>query len=102
LVFKQGLKVANRASLHIVVSGHVQGVFFRAFVAEKATQLGLKGFVRNLPNGIEVEVQAEGDKEQLIKLLDKLKTGPPGAEVEKIVSNWGKFGNKYSEFIILY
>ncbi len=94
--------MANKAALHVIINGHVQGVFFRAFVVEKAAQLGITGFVRNLSSGMALEVQAEGEKEQLVKLLDYLKTGPTGARVEKIDSNWGKPSNQYSDFSILY
>ncbi len=51
--------MTDLASLYAVVYGYVQGVFFRAFVARQAKELGLTGFVRNLPGGA-VEVNAEG------------------------------------------
>jgi acylphosphatase len=94
--------MSNQASLHAVVSGYVQGVFFRASVVEIASKLDLKGFVRNLTSGIEIEVEAEGDRDQLRRLLDFLHTGPPGAKVEKVISNWGKHKSKYRTFKILY
>ena len=84
-------------SFHAVISGHVQGVFFRAFVAERALELGLRGYVRN-SSGNEVEVQAEGDKEHLEKLLQHLKIGPPAARVAKMAVNWGVFTGRYARF----
>ena len=88
-------------SLHVVISGHVQGVFFRAFVLERALELGLRGYVRNLSvNG--VEVLAEGDKERLEKLLKYLKLGPPAAKVDRVTIKWEEFSGRYLEFKIKY
>ena len=90
------------ASVHAIVYGRVQGVFFRAFVSELAGELGLTGYVRNLRGREAVEVQAEGEKKQLEKLIDYLKVGPPSAEVEKVVSNWSEYTGSYSHFNIRY
>ena len=59
----------------IIVKGRVQGVGFRWFAREKAQQLGLTGYVRNLPDG-NVEVFAEGEQEKLLTLINILKEGP--------------------------
>ena len=90
------------ASLHAIVYGRVQGVFFRAFVSELAGELGLTGYVRNLRGREAVEVQAEGERKQLERLVDYLKIGPPSAEVEKVVSNWSEYTGSYSHFNIRY
>jgi acylphosphatase len=92
----------NWAALHAVVYGHVQGVFFRAFVADKAAGLSLTGYVRNLPTGEAVEVMAEGDRVKLKELLILIKTGPPQANVEKVTVEWLGFTGKYAEFRIEY
>jgi acylphosphatase len=94
--------MTNLASLHVFIHGLVQGVFFRSFISEKATALGLTGWVRNLPNGSEVEVQAEGSESNLRKLLGHLKTGPSGAEVADVVIDWGEYSGNYSKFEIRY
>lgn len=94
--------MANLASLHAIVYGHVQGVFFRAFVHQHASRLNLAGYVRNLPGGKEVEVQAEGEKEHLEKLVEYLKTGPPNAGVIKVATEWEEFTGRYSRFKIQY
>lgn len=65
---------------HIVVSGRVQGVFFRTTTKDKARQLGLKGYVKNLGNG-DVEVVAQGDENSLRELIQFCQKGPSGAEV---------------------
>ncbi|MEE9398852.1 MAG: acylphosphatase, partial [Dehalococcoidales bacterium] len=73
--------MAELASLQAIVSGLVQGVFFRAFVVELASELGVTGYVRNLPRG-NVEVLAEGERKQLEKLIVYLKVGSPASEIE--------------------
>ena len=75
----------------------MQGVFFRAYTSGWATELGLTGYVRNLSDG-SVEVRAEGDKEQLQRLIDYLKAGPPAARVEKVAANWSEYSGDYSRF----
>jgi acylphosphatase len=89
------------ASLQAIVYGYVQGVFFRAFVSMQARELGLTGYVRNLPEGT-VEVNAEGERNKLEKLIGHLKVGPPGARVEKVVTNWSKHTGSYFDFNIRY
>jgi len=93
---------ADLASVHAIVYGYVQGVFFRAFVSRQANELGLTGYVRNLPNGEAVEVQAEGERKQLEELIGYLKVGPPAARVERVVTNWSEYTGSYSEFNIRY
>ena len=89
------------ASVHAIVYGYVQGVFFRAFVSRRAIELGLTGYVRNLPDEA-VEVLAEGERKQLEKLISHLKVGPPAAKVERVVTNWSEYTGKYSSFSIRY
>ncbi|MBI4267585.1 MAG: acylphosphatase [Chloroflexi bacterium] len=90
------------ASLHAVVYGHVQGVFFRAFTSRQAASLGLTGYVRNLRTKRVVEVYAEGEKEKLEKLLDQIKIGPQGARVERVDIDWPEYTGNYSVFSIRY
>ena len=94
--------MADLASVQAIVYGRVQGVFFRAFASQRAIELGLIGYARNLPGGESVEVQAEGEKKQLEKLVDYLKTGPPAAKVERVVTNWSEYTGNYSSFKIRY
>jgi acylphosphatase len=87
------------ASLQATVYGYVQRIFFRAFVARRASELGLTGYVRNLPQGT-VEVLAEGERKRLEELLSHLKVGPLGARVEKVVTNWSGYTGSYAGFNI--
>ena len=93
--------MTDLASVYVAVFGCVQGVFFRDFVSKRATELGLTGYVRNLPGGA-LEVHAEGEREQLEKLIGHLKVGPPAAKVEKVVTNWSEYTGNYSYFSIKY
>lgn len=69
---------------HVVVKGLVQGVFFRAFTRDLGQSLGVRGHVKNLPDGT-VEVLVEGTPARVQKFLDGLRKGPPGARVEEMV-----------------
>jgi len=65
------------------ISGRVQGVFFRAHTRDEARRLGLKGWVRNMPDG-RVEVLAQGDSYQLRALESFCRQGPPYARVQDV------------------
>jgi acylphosphatase len=71
------------AAYRYLVSGFVQGVGFRYFVLRRASELGLRGFVRNLPGGA-VEVVAEGAGSALAELELALEAGPSTARVESV------------------
>ena len=94
--------MADLASVQVTVYGYVQGVFFRAFASERATQLGITGYVRNLPGGGAVEVRAEGERNKLEELIGSLRVGPPAAEVEKVVTDWSEYTGSYPSFKIKY
>jgi acylphosphatase len=90
------------ASVKVVVSGRVQGVFFRDFTLYKASELDLSGYVRNLPHGQSVEVVAEGNRLKILKLIEFLKIGPTSALVSDVEIHWSEFSGEYSEFRVRY
>ena len=90
------------ARLSATVYGRVQGVYFRYFVRNVARELTLKGYVRNLAGGDAVEVQAEGEKPQLDRLLEQLKLGPPGAWVRRVEIDWSDYSEQFENFNIRY
>ena len=94
--------MSDLASLQAIVYGHVQGVYFRDFTSRHAAELGLSGYVRNLHDWKSVEVQAEGERDKLEKLIGYLKVGPPAAKVEKVVTNWLEYTGSYSDFSMRY
>jgi len=86
---------------HVVISGRVQGVWFRANTKEKANQLGVRGWVKNLPDG-RVEAVFEGEREKVKELIRWCHVGPPLAKVENVEVEWKEFEGKYDDFSILY
>ncbi len=93
--------MADSALLRAFVYGRVQGTFFRAYVSRRAIELGVTGYVRNLPDGA-VEVEAEGQRNRLEKLVGYLNVGSPASKVEKIVTSWSEYTGKYADFKIRY
>ena len=88
------------AAIQATVHGHVQGVYFRAFTQQQAVRLGLKGQVRNrYPQGT-VEVEAEGDHDQLEALIERLREGPPAARVSRVDIRWVTYQGVFPDFSI--
>ncbi len=90
------------ARLRAIVRGRVQGVGFRYFVERNARELGLTGWVRNLPDGSSVEVEAEGERAKLEELLARLHQGPRMAAVDKVESRWDRARGEYQGFGLRY
>ena len=88
-----------KSSVHIVVSGMVQGVGFRYFIHHHARQLGLTGWVRNLPNG-DVEIQAEGNREFVESLVTYARRGPRLAVVSNVRLEWKESSSQFTSFEI--
>lgn len=85
------------ARVHLLISGEVQGVFFRANTRKVASELGVYGWVRNTPNGM-VEILAEGRKPLLDRFIEFCRKGPEGARVEEMEIEWDKFRGEFSSF----
>lgn len=79
--------MSDRVRARILVSGRVQGVSFRQWTIDEARALGLKGWVRNLPDG-RVEAEAEGERAAVEALLQACRRGPPAAAVERVDVDW--------------
>ena len=90
-----------KARCHVLISGRVQGVFFRQNTLERAKSLGLSGWVRNTEDG-KVEAVFEGEKENIEKILEWAKRGPPLAKVEKVEVEWEDFKGEFEDFEIKY
>ncbi len=73
----------ERVAKHAVVRGIVQGVAFRWYAKERARELGLAGWIRNLPDG-RVEANFEGPKEAVDSFVEWLRHGPPAARVDGV------------------
>ena len=86
------------ARVHLKVHGRVQGVYFRASTVEEARRLRLTGWVMNCPDS-SVEVVAEGEREQLEKLISWCRSGPPGARRE-VHAEWEAPKEEFQSFFI--
>jgi len=92
-------KSRDLARLWLKIEGRVQGVYFRASAVSEAQRLGLKGWVRNSPDG-SVEVVAEGELGMLKELETWCRRGPAGARVERVNSRWEDVTNQFTDFRI--
>lgn len=90
----------GRARLHVLFSGIVQGVFFRANTRREALRLGLQGWVRNLPDG-RVEAWVEGERAAVEGLLDYCSSRIPMAQVDKVDFDWGSPTREHGTFEIV-
>lgn len=75
------------SAIHAVVKGRVQGVGFRYFTQEEAANLGLSGWVRNLPSGA-VEILASGPEDDLKIFVNRVNQGPPLSLVREMELEW--------------
>jgi acylphosphatase len=73
----------EKIRVRVVISGRVQGVFFRDTTRRRAQQRGVSGWVRNCPDG-SVEAVFEGEREDVEGLIDFCRVGPRGAHVERV------------------
>ena len=87
--------------LRAIVHGRVQGVNFRAYTARQAVELGLTGWIRNLPDGT-VETVVEGPAKQLDKFKAYLHIGPPYATVTDVVTTRETATNQFKDFRVRF
>ncbi len=91
----------TRSRVHVVISGKVQGVFFRANVRDLALKLNVNGWIKNLPNG-RVEAMFEGKNDDVEKMINFCKTGPLGAKVDDIEVKREDYRGEFSGFTIRF
>jgi len=88
------------SEVEITLSGKVQAVGFRIFAQRRAEELGVTGWVANTEDG-EVEIVAQGEKENLEEFVEKIKRGPTFAKVEDVEIEWHeKPSDTFTEFTI--
>lgn len=90
-----------KARAHVYVRGRVQGVFFRYETKDRADGLGVKGWVRNLPDG-RVEAVFEGEREAVERMIDFCRRGPMGAKVAGVEVSWEGYKGEFQSFDIRY
>jgi len=81
----------------IILSGRVQGVFFRLFTKKKANELGIKGYVKNLEND-KIEAVFQGKEDSIKKIINWCKKGPSSARIDSIKIHQIKSEKEYKEF----
>jgi acylphosphatase len=84
---------------HCIIHGKVQGVWFRAWTADMARELGLGGWVRNLADG-GVEAVAQGDRQTLERFVERLHDGPPLARVTRVDTAWREPDVRHARFVV--
>ncbi len=91
--------MAEMSRAHVIISGRVQGVFFRAETQRAARQLGLNGWVRNRPEGT-VEALFEGPREQVDSALNWCHQGSTMSQVTDVQVTWQTFSGDLKDFSI--
>lgn len=82
---------------HVLISGRVQGVFFRSETGLQAKKLDVKGWVRNLADE-RVEAVFEGEETAVKRLVDFCRKGPPGARVTNVNVLWEAYRGEFRSF----
>jgi len=93
--------MTEKARAHAIISGRVQGVFFRLETLGAANRIGVNGWVRNLADGT-VEAVFEGDKNQVTAILEWCRTGPPNSRVDGVKVDWREYTGKFEDFKVTY
>lgn len=83
--------------IKLIVAGRVQGIGFRYFCYKQAINFNIKGYAKNLLNG-NVEIIAEGKKDNLESFINNVAKGPILAKVEKIDKIWETYNGEYKNF----
>ncbi len=89
--------MADKARLHVLIEGRVQGVFFRASTRDEARARGVAGWARNLADG-RVEALFEGERAVLESMLAWCRQGPPHAYVERLEVEWQVYLGDLADF----
>jgi DNA polymerase-4 len=100
-ISKQGGKKMSISCIKVVITGRVQGVFFRANTQKQALRLNLTGYVKNLADG-SVEALFQGDNKAVKKIEDWCRTGPAASRVDHIRVHPADLTETYTAFGINY
>jgi len=85
--------------VHLLISGKVQGVWYRVFVQKNARELGLTGWVKNTDEG-HVEAMVQGNTDVIESLIKLCRQGPPLADVKNIAVTQEESKDSYTDFAI--
>ena len=90
-----------KSKVHVIISGRVQGVWFRASTKKRAEQLGITGCVRNTFDG-NVEAVFEGDEKIIEEMLEWCNHGPPLAKVDNVEVEKQPVSDEFDQFFFRY
>lgn len=93
-------KQFERVRIHLIISGKVQGVYFRKHLQEISITNNVNGWVKNLKNG-DVESVLEGLKSDVEKVISWCHKGPTHSRVDKVEKQYEKFIDEYTDFKIV-
>lgn len=91
----------DNARAHVIISGRVQGVFFRMETQRAAERIGVCGWVRNLPSG-DVEAVFEGPRDRVEEAVQWCHQGSPASHVSHVQVQWDDFSGEFSRFNVTY
>ncbi|MFP3869796.1 MAG: acylphosphatase [Syntrophobacteria bacterium] len=91
----------SKARAHVLISGHVQGVFFRAYTQQAALERGVHGWVRNTRDR-RVEAVLEGEKEQVQDMIRWCHRGSPMSQVTAVDVDWQEYSGEFNDFSVKY
>jgi acylphosphatase len=92
---------SKKTRAHVIVSGRVQGVYFRQNTKQVADRHGVAGWVRNLPDG-RVEAIFEGDEMAVTEVIEWCHVGPPKASVQDVSVKFQKYNGEFADFNVNY
>ncbi|APV45166.1 acylphosphatase [Dehalogenimonas formicexedens] len=93
--------MSKAAAVRLSFGGRVQGVGFREFTRRQAADFNLAGYVKNMPDG-SLQVVAEGQRPDILHFIENLMSGPPGAIVKTVDTQWIEPAGGYADFQIAY
>ena len=91
----------NKVNARVIISGRVQGVFFRMETKRAAERFGVCGWVRNQNDGT-VEALFEGEKADVDAVLEWCEKGPPLSSVIQVDVKWGTPSGRFTKFDVTY
>ncbi len=95
------MKTTDVIQKHVVITGKVQGVFFRAYTKDAAEKYMITGWVRNKRDGT-VEAVIKGERENIQQMMQWFHTGSPASSVKKIIMEDQKSLSDFTDFDIMY
>ena len=90
-----------KTHVHVIISGRVQGVWYRAHTKKKAEELGLTGWVKNTVDG-NVEAMFEGAESKIHEMIAWCWVGPPLAQVTDVKILQKQVGGGFTDFVVLH